>query len=251
MAYVAEDIITGALQLLGVYDPGEPLSANDSTLGLNVANDMLDMWSNESLTCYAYLTQSAPLIPGQQTYTIGPGGDFDMTRPLKISGSPGSCYVQDNNGNNYGVAVINQMQWNVLGNRSNIVTSNFPDTLFYDPQFPLGEMNFFPYPSSSYTAFWTSFLQLTDFALLTTAIDLPPGYAMALKTNLAICLKPYFLDGKLDETVVALAQTSKAAIKRTNARRAVAYFDSAIVSRANILYNPYSDRVGSTTNGAA
>ena len=248
MADTAVQIITGALQLLGVYDPTEGLTGSDSELGLAVGNDMLDSWSNESLSCYAILEQSANLVPGVQSYTIGTGGAFNMTRPLRIIGSPGSCYVQDANGNNYGLALVTRAQWNMIGNRSPLtITSNFPDTLFYDPQFPLGILNFYPTPSSSYTAFWDSYLQLTDFAALNSAISLPPGYNMALKTNLAIMLKPYFADGQIDPDLIQLAAYSKANIKRTNYRRQIATYDTAIVSRNGVSWNVWTDRSGSTT----
>ncbi len=248
MATTAVQIITGALQLLGVYDPSEGLTGADSELGMAVGNDMLDSWSNESLSCYAIQEQSFPLVPGKQSYTIGPGGNINQTRPLRIIGSPGSCYVQDGNGNNYNLNTVTRQRWNMIGNRDpSVVTSNFPDTLFYDPQFPLGVLNFNPTPSSSYTAFIDSYLQLTDFATLASVVSLPPGYVMALKTNLALCLKPYFVDGQVDPALTAAAQVSKANIKRTNTRPNVSIYDGAIVARTGVLWNIQTDQTGSTT----
>lgn len=250
VAVTAEDMIVTALNKLRIYAPGEQILNADKARGLAALNTMLDSWSNESLSCYAYLTQSHALTPGKQTYTIGPGGDFNMTRPLRIIESPGSVYITDNNGNRYGVRlVVGVPQWGILGNVSNIVTSNFPDTLYYDSQFPLGVMNFFPYPSSSYVATWLSYLQLTDFSALSGAVSLPPGYQKAIEDNLSIELEPFFPQAQLTQAIIAQAGVSKANIKRTNARQMIAYYDAAIVSRANILYNPYTDRVGSTTSG--
>jgi len=243
------DIINDALGLLGVYQPGDTLSDADAQRGLTTLDDMMDAWSNESLSCYAILEQSTVLVPGKQSYTIGPGGDINTTRPLRLITGPGAAYVQDSNGNNYGMEVVTKMQWNMIGNRSNIVTSNFPDTLYYDPQWPLGILNFNPWPSAAYTAFWDSYLQLGDYAELTSSINLPPGYALAMKTNLACFLKPYFTDAKLPDDVILQASYSKAAIKRTNMRPIVAQYDSAIVSRANISFNIYTDRSGSTQSG--
>ena len=248
MTVTAGTMFSDSLELLGVYDPGEPLTAADAQRCMNTSRQMLDSWSNESLTCYAILEQSAPLVPGQQSYTIGPGGNFNMTRPLRIIGAPGSVYVQDSNGNNYGVNVVSRAQWNMIGNRdASVVTSNFPDTLFYDPQFPLGVMNFNPTPSSSYTAFWDSYLQLVDFTSLSDPLNLPPGYELAIVTNLALMLKPFYLDAQLDPAVVAQASASKANIKRTNTRRQVSIYDQAIVSRTGVSWNVYTDRTGSTS----
>lgn len=244
----AQDVITDALQMLGVYDPNMPLSDADAQLGLSVLNDMMDSWSNESLACYAVLEQSGVLVPGQQSYTIGPGGHFDMTRPLRILDGPVSAYVQDGNGNNYPMEVVTRDKWNLFGNRSDVVTSDFPDVMFYDPQFPLGIINVMPFPTIGYTMFWDSYLQLSEFANLTSAIDLPPGYKLAMGTNLAVALKPYFADGNLDPIVAARAMESKGNIKRTNIRPSIAIYDSEIVSRAQVSYNPYTDRTGSSNS---
>lgn len=246
----ANDLILGAYQMLSVYDAGEPMTGADAQLGLTVLNDMMDMWSNESLTTYAIVEQSAPLIPGKQRYTIGPGGDFNMTRPIRLITGPGAAYIVDFNGNKYGIEVVPRDKWNMYGNTSNIVTSDFPDTLFYDNQYPLGIMNFTPWPTIGYTAYWDSYLQLTDFAALNTAVSLPPGYVMAIKYNLACFLHPYFLDEKLPDTIVLAASAAKAAIKRSNMRPMVALYDGAIVSRAGLSYNVYTDRSGSSTSGA-
>jgi hypothetical protein len=234
-----------ALQMLGQYDAQTPMTAEDGALALTVCNDMLDSWSNESLTTFTILEQSAVLVPGQQSYTIGQGGNFNMTRPIRIIEGPGSAYVQDGNGNNYQMEVVPRDKWNLYANRSNIVQSDFPNILFYDPQFPLGVINVLPYPNAAYTMFWDSYLQLSDFANLQTEVTLPPGYALAIKTNLAVALKPYFDDAQLDPIVLARAMESKGNIKRSNMRPVVALYDAEIVSRAGVSYNPYTDTVGS------
>ena len=243
------DLVTRSFQALGVYDPGETLDDADAELGLNVANDMLDSWSNESLTTYEVLEQSAPLVPGKQSYTIGPGGDFNMTRPIRIIEGPGSAYVQDENGNNYGMEVVSRKKWNLYGNRSNVVTSNFPDVLFYDPQMPLGIISVMPYPLLAYTMFWDSYLQFTEFSSLTQTITLPPGYNLAIWTNLAGMLKPFFVDAQIDPLIQGMAMTSKGNIKRSNMRIRQTRFDSAVVARGGLSYNIWTDRVGSSTSG--
>lgn len=247
MSYTALSVITDALQLLRVYAPGEVLSDADAERGLTTLNDMLDDWSNQSLATYAILEQSAPLVPGQQSYTIGlsGGADFAMTRPLRILDGPGTAYVQDPNGNNYPMKVVPRDQWNLYGNRSEIITSNYPDTLFYDPQYPLGVINVMPVPTIAYMMFWDSYLQLADFNSLTTPFSFPPGYKRAIVTNLAVALKPYFLKAQIDPLVMKEAMDRLGNIKRTNMRENVAVMDPELVSRSQISYNPYTDRSGS------
>lgn len=245
----ALDIITDALQMIGAYDSASPLTDADTELGLRMLNNMMDLWSNFSLAAYAITEQSGLLVVGQNQYTIGAGGNFNMTRPLKILEGPGAAYVQDTNGNNYDMEVVPRAKWNLYANRTNLVNSNFPNVLFYDPQFPLGVINVLPFPNQPYTMFWDSTLQFGNFANVAVVLSLPPGYEIAMKSNLACILHPFFLDAQLSPNVLILASTSLGAIKRTNARDNPALFDSEIVARGNVSYNVYTDSPGSVAAG--
>lgn len=240
----ALDIITDALGILNVYAAGEAISDADAEQCLTRLNDMMDSWSNESLACYAILEQSVALVAGKSTYTIGTSGgaDINATRPLRLIEGPGAAYIQDGNGNNFDVDVVTQDQWNLIGNRGSTVNANIPTVLFYDPQFPLGKLNFWAQPNiGGYTAFWDQYQQLTDFTNLAATFSLPPGYALALKTNLAVHIKPYFATAQLDPDVRDQAAESKRIIKRTNMRTSVALYDPEIVSRSQGSYNWQND----------
>lgn len=238
----ALDMITDAYQGIGVYSPGETISAADAALGLQRLNTMIDLWSNESLMCYANVEQSAALVSGQYQYTIGSGGNFNMTRPLRILDSPGSCYLQDPSGNRYNLEVVEQDRWNLIGNVS-AVTGNIPQVLFYDPQYPLGIINLNPIPNIAWTLYWDSRLQLTEFASLTASLSLPPGYRAAIQDNLALQLWRFFKPDTtpIPATTVAIALQSKGIIKRTNIKDVIANYDSELISHASGTYNIYSD----------
>lgn len=239
----ARDIIQGALEQIRVYSPAEQASDPDIARGFVVLNDMLDSWSNENLACYAILEQSCPLVPGQQQYTIGPGGNVNGTRPLKLINTPGSAYIQDPNGQNYPLDVIEKDFWNLIGNRSSIVTANVPNTLYYDSQYPLGFLNFYPVPNQGgYTAYFDSWLQLTDFGTLSTAMSFPPGYKKAIQDNLAIELEVYFPMAVITPALMRAAAMSKGNIKRTNQKEVIALYDAEIVAKpSQSSYNIYTD----------
>lgn len=239
---VASDLITDALQKIGVYAAGEPLSAADSALGLRLLNRMLDSWSNESLTCYAILEQSHALTVNQYQYTIGTGGNFNMTRPIRIIGSPGSVYLLDTNGNRYNLEVVPRDKWNLIGNITQ-VTSNIPNTLFYDPQFPLGVINVYPIPNIAWTLYWDSYQQFTDFAAIGTTVSLPPGYEKAIVDNLAVEYWPYWKadQAQVNPTILRDATISKGNVKRVNIRDNIARYDPEIVARGISTYNIYTD----------
>jgi hypothetical protein len=245
----ARDLIQDSLEKIRVYSPGEQALDADISRGFNVLNKLMDSWSNESLSCYANLEQSGALLPGQYQYTIGAGGFFNMVRPLRILDSPGTCYVLDNNGNRYNLEVVPQDRWNLIGNIAQ-VTANFPNTLFYDAQYPLGIINVYPIPTISWTLFWDSRLQLSEFSSLNTQMSLPPGYEKAIVDNLSLDLIPYFKDEtfQVPPLWIKQAMDSKGNIKRTNIREVLAGYDPELVSRANGSFNiyTYSNRGGGT-----
>lgn len=244
----ARDIIQDALEILQVYASNEPMSATDAARGLSVFNDLLDTWSNLTLSCFRTVTNSFSLIAGQQQYTVGPGGYVNIPRPIRLIDGPGCAYVQDFNGNNYGVSVVPLDVWNMYGNRSDLITSDFPDTIYYDPQEPLGVINVMPFPTINYTMFFSSYQQLGNLTNLSSTLTLPPGYKRALTTNLAVSLKPYFLKAQIDPLIVAEALKTHGDIKRSNMRPSAAVMEPELVSRAQVSYNPYTDRVGNSTS---
>lgn len=238
----ARDLIQDALEWIGVYAPGETITDADAERCLSKLNDMVDQWSNQSLACYAYLQQSASLVPNVQSYTIGTGGTFNMPRPIRLLTGPGAAYCLDSNNNKYAMAVVTIEEWQMIGNSGSTVTSDFPDTMWYDPQMPLGILNFFPYPSAQgVTAHWTSLLPLTSFTALPTTFTLPPGYKDALQTNLAIKIWPYFKDGSPDGWRVKEAGDALGNVKRTNIRLTPTPYDAALMSRSGNTYSIYID----------
>lgn len=233
------DMIQDAFEKLGTYAVGDAISSADLKRAFSVLNDMIDSWSNESLSTFAILEESGPLNVGQQTYTIGPGGYFNVPRPLYIMNAPGSAYIQDSQGNIYPLDVVPKTTWNLIGQR--FVNSNLPDTLYYDNQFPLGIINIFPVPNINYTIFFDSYAAISAFNNPQQQITLPPGYKKAIQDNLAVELYPYYPTADIPiETIIAIASKSKGNIKRSNLRQMVARFDSELVSRVNVTPNIYT-----------
>jgi hypothetical protein len=236
----AAQIVEDAFQSIQVYNPGELILPADMARGFKTLNDMLESWSNESLTCYATLEQSLTFIPGTYQYTIGPGAMIDTVRPIRLRHGFGTAYVFDQTSNRYPLEVITQDRWNQIGNILQ-VNANIPMYLWYDPQMPWGILNFFPIPNIGWQVFFDSYLQLQRFDDLTVEINLPTGYSMALKRNLALELGPYYPNAVVTPRLQTAAENSKANVKRSNYRETIAQYDSEIVSRAKATYNIYRD----------
>lgn len=245
MADTARSIVTTALQWNKSYSPSEPILDSDAELALDQLNAMLDSWSTgESLSCPAILEQSVLLTVNKASYSIGltGGADIALIRPIRIIEGPGAAYVQDTNHQNYDVDVVTRDKWNQIGYRD--ATSNVPDTLFYDSQFPLGVIHLFPVPNIGYTLYFDSYQQLGSFATLNTAFSLPPGYKAAVTSNLSVWLKPFFKSAVIDPDLMRTARTTKKNIQRANRRTPIANLDPALISRPQASYNIYTDRAG-------
>ena len=235
----AQDIITDSLKELRVYAPGEPIDDADLADGLTQLNRLLDHLSNDSAACYALLEQSLPLQIGKASYTVGPGGDLNSTRPLRLIYGPGAAYILDANQVKYQVDVWPQDKWNTIAYPTQ--SADFPTIAFYDPQFPIGIVNVFPTPSQAFTFYFDSYLQLGNLTNYTSQILFPPGYEAMLQKNLSVWLKPWYKGAQLDPIVERLAIRTLASVKRTNKRQNMAEFDPELLVRGTAAYNVYSD----------
>lgn len=239
----ALDIISVSLAKLGVYAPGEVITDADAEYALTIFNDMLDSWSNESLSCYEVTETSFPLVVGKTTYTVGIGGDINIIRPLKLREGPGRAYSQDINGNNYQCEIIGRAKWNLINNRGPTITSNLPTAAFYQASNPFGILNVFPTPNvGGFNFFFDSDLQLVTSLSLSSIISLPVGYKKALQDNLAVELFDSFSDGQLSPKLVADAMKAKGNIKRTNKKNEESVLDPELYQSNQATYNPYTDQ---------
>ena len=238
------DLLANALQKIQVYAPGETPSDADLETALDEANLMLDSWSTESLTVFAFQEQSTVLTVGKVSYTIGTSGspDLNMARPIRVLSGPGRARVLDTQGNRYDVDVLDQTDWNRIWNITS-TNASWPTALFYDPQFPLGVINVYPQPNQGgFTLFWDSYLPLTQFASLFTVLSFPPGYGLALRDTLARRLwRPFKpLNSQIPADITQEAAAAKRNIKRVNNREEQLGFDPALYVRG-VGYNVYSD----------
>jgi hypothetical protein len=165
---------------------------------------------------------------GADVVTFTTPGDFAIPRPLRItnsftritaSGSTGLDYPIDFEGGRDRYTAIGlkgiQAPWPVVG--------------WYNPTFPLGNVYFYPNPSGFGELHLFTDTIFSDFQTVTQAVNLPPGYARAIKTNLALELASQF--GKQPSAILMKrAAESLAMVKALNANPALqAFYDRDIV----------------------
>lgn len=184
MATKPRDIITAALQEIGVIAPGDPVTADDLAWGLLKLNQLLDKWNAEKKYIYSVNFANYVLTPNHQPHTIGPGGNFNVTqRPVKVENA--NLIINTSVPNVTQPLFIRDADW-WANNRVQTLTSNFPTDLYYEPEFPLGFLNLWPIALQAYglqLETWTLLQQFADVD--TVAVTLPPGYFAAIELSLA------------------------------------------------------------------
>ena len=211
MTTTAGDQINGALRLLGVLAEGETPSAATSQDALNALNQMIDSWNTERLAVFSTQDQVFSWLPGFISRTLGPTGDFVGNRPILLDDS---TYFKDPaSGISYGIKIINQQQYDGIAVKT--VTSTYPQVIWINMSYPDIEMYVYPVPTKTLEWHFVSVEELTQPALLSTALSFPPGYLRAFRYNLACEFAPEF-GIEPSPTVSRIAMASKRNLKRIN-----------------------------------
>ena len=79
----ADGVITEALSLVGVYDPGETLAAADSASALITLNIMLKAWQSQGIGLWLKKEYALFFADGTYSYDVGPSGDHCTTSYVK------------------------------------------------------------------------------------------------------------------------------------------------------------------------
>lgn len=222
----AYDIIFGALRKIGAVVVGETLAPEDGTTGLEQLNGMLDLWSTEHLAVFNNVESILQLQAGKSTYTVGSGGDFDIARPLRLSGaytrlSPTGTTVD------YPCTEVDYTRYARIGIKNQ--PGPWPKVMYFNASYPLAELIFWPVPSQNAEFHLWSDMLFNQFANLSDAVALPQGYMLALQTNLALLLAPEYGVQAAPE-LVAVARATKKALKSLNSTpQDVTTYDGALV----------------------
>jgi hypothetical protein len=211
----AGDVVSAALRELGVLAAGETATADDSADGLSALNRLIDQWAAERLRIYTVTRTVWTLTSGTGQYAVGPGLAVNVVRPVYVdhvnfqdtSTSPDTEYPLDK---------LTEDAW--AGIRYKAQTSTFPTSWYYNPTYTAGALDLWPVPTSTtLQGVLYAPAAVAQFAALTTAVSLPPGYEEMLVTALAIRLSPSY-GRRVSPELREAAQEAEAVVKRANVR---------------------------------
>lgn len=220
-------LISDALQELGVIGPGDPLSDDDTALALRYALMMVDTFKADRLMFYTAIRTLFNLTANQQTRTIGAGGNFNTTpRPVFIP-SMGVIPV----GTDYEIPVIpyrTRAEW--LAEPWKAQTDTYPQRFLYEATpLPLGTLTFWPVPT---TAAQVAIPLLTTLQTpaWNTDIVFPEGYYELYHTNMVKRLARPFNTAATPEQIEAARLSLGAAKRKNDQGPPPAQFDEGLIS---------------------
>jgi hypothetical protein len=222
----ALDLITGALRKIGQYAPGEAISGSDADDALDCLNGMLDLWSLQELAVYNQIETVKSLIPGQLSYSIGAGGDFNIERPYRIA-TAFSRLTTSNSNVDFPCDVITLERYSAIGLKN--MPGPWPKAVYFNSGWPLGTLNFWPVPTGAAEFhLWTD--QVFTSLALADPVNLPRGYFLGVQANLCEVLAPEY-GVSLSPELKKMAQTFMSILKDNNATpQNAAPLDAAVVA---------------------
>lgn len=188
------ELVVGALQELGVLAAGASLRAEDAQFGLGRLNGLLSGLKLKRFVMFYRPRTVKTLTSGVSSYSIGPGGDIDIERPLTVEqaglvlDSAVAVPIEKV------IDVLMPADWAEI--KVKTLSSRLVQGIYYDHGWTtgLGRIYVYPVPNVGTTqlVLYAPQAAASSFADLTTDYTFPPGYDELFRYGLAVLLAvPY------------------------------------------------------------
>lgn len=193
METTVRKIITGAMRLLSLVPAnGVPTDA-EIQVGIKALNVMLDSWSNDKLMIFKIQPYNFLTTGGQQDYTLGPAGQWNIPRPMNIE----QAYVNltSNAGNglqttSLPISIANDSQWSSIVTKQ--VSTQIPNILYDNGNYPNRTISLYPIPTGTLEIVLWLWQPLLTFTNIDEVVSFPKGYVRCIRYNLACELAPEY-----------------------------------------------------------
>lgn len=251
MATTVREIISTSLRKINAIQPGEEPTDSDLDISLESLEGLIDSWSNDKLMIYTMNPYYFIATPGQQIFTLGPGGDWDIERPMRIQQAYLSLNAQITSYNpptfTFGtdvadlpIAIANDAQWASIPVKE--LQATFPTILYDDGAMPLRNIYLYPIQNTQQVITLWLWQPLDNFDSLDDTIEFPPGYERCIIYNLAMELAPEF--GKtVGEDVINTAIDSKSILAAVNSDPQTMGHDRALLKYGSTYNWIYSTQI--------
>ena len=235
------DIVVDALRELNILAAGEVASSDEAISGMAALNRLIDEWAAERLMIYTNTRTLWTILPNQQDYSVGPGGDVNIPYPM---------FVEHVNFINAAINPALEFQLTPLTNDAwarvpiKTLPAPMPTSFYWNATFPLGTLQLWPLQTlATLQGVMYAPEQAVEFTDLSTVIVLPPGYRRMLVKNLAMELLPSY-QLQANPVLADQAADSKATVKRANITQMDLSVDPGALIGGRGSHFTYDIRVG-------
>lgn len=174
-------IIQDAYFDAGLIGVGQTVNGEQIVMGMRKLTDLINLWQTQGLKLWLNVDTSITLVAGTATYTLGPGGTVDMTKPLRVV----EAYYADANGVR---RPLTPLAWADYVRLSTVNQSGSVNSYFVNKQATQLSVLFWPAPDAT-AATGVGHLvlqvQVTNFINLTETMNFPLEWRIALRWGLA------------------------------------------------------------------
>lgn len=208
------DLITSALIEAGILSPGDTPDGDLTQWCLEKLQRLMDTLNAIRPMIFAHSFGQFTLTANHSPHTIGPSGDFQLAaRPVEIV-SAAFILNASTTPVDSPIKVVGPQWW--AQNPVKTLTSAICTHLYYDPQTPLGQANFWPVCTLANPVrleYWTPLPQAINAS---TKMAIAQGYWELIITSLAIRLIPGFPGRSASPELVAAQQGALRAVLANN-----------------------------------
>ena len=202
MPQTVSDLIQSSFRLIGTVAAAEVLETNELNDALISLNQMISSWNTEGASLFGRERITVSVNTGANSYALSKRPQHIESASVAISGIDSELEIVDSAG------------WEQVPEKA--MSSVYIKKLFCDYAYPNSQVYIWPTPRLTGTLEVWIYTILTQFASLTTTIDLPPGYEQALRYNFAVAMLPEYPREQADPSLPAQAQMYKASIVQLN-----------------------------------
>jgi hypothetical protein len=212
-------MIALAMEEIGALDGAfseEPTAAE--TVRVHTRLDfMLGLWSASSLMVRGTIQEAFPLVAGQAFYTIGIGGQFNTSKPIRVTGG----FVRDQYNYDTPITTFTKLEYD--GFQDKLLSPARPIGVCYDPG-PTQQTSqmggiYVYYPadnSGPYTLFLEQYKALTSVGI-NDILCFEDPYLLAIMYCLAeIIWRPFHGSAPIPQDITRHAKEAKQTIKAWN-----------------------------------
>lgn len=220
-----------------LVNPGMGISPSESEEALFCLNSMIDGWKIEQLLIVLYLRTYQTVTNGQQSYSVGAGGDWNIERPEKIHAAGYILQGQTPQEAEIPMQIILTYEQYAAFVAKN-VGSAIPLCLYYQatlstPSGPgfFGTATLWPIPDTTSQIVLYTQSTLEEFLTIDDPIIVPAGYREMMMYNLAVRIHQRYPDRTMDPSVVMMAEDYKQRVKNQQIKPVFMQSDNAVLDK--------------------